>query len=262
MKSTRKYSPVTLTFDSQDELDMMWDISDQYKEIGKIMGNKFHKFLIEVNNTLSDDNIVGTTSSGYINEFPHIEDESFFPDGVKHDDGVAQEDREEFKLSDEQNAEMSEYLENRQLSKESRVLKDSLRGVLVDIEEYASNKLSEIYGTEDIGEDQEQTALRALNKSEFFQRLSVLCESVDYARYEDEQSQELQRRIDDFDPVTSKTYTMEEVLKRHDEKNDPLKISRDDTLTYGQLVEDRDISAHNELFSSIRKTIDGIEDGG
>ena len=89
MKSMREYTPVTLIFQSQDELDFMLELANHYDQIGDILGGKYRDFLIDVADCLTEDNILENINlkKGTFDpkEFKKIADASFFSDGVKFD---------------------------------------------------------------------------------------------------------------------------------------------------------------------------------
>jgi hypothetical protein len=89
MKSMREYTPVTLIFQSQKELDLMLNLADHYDQIGDILGGKYRDFLIDVADCLTEDNILESIhlKKGTFDpkEFKQIADPTFFSDGVKFD---------------------------------------------------------------------------------------------------------------------------------------------------------------------------------
>lgn len=89
MKSMREYTPVTLIFQTQKELDTLLELTDNYDKIGELLGGKYRDFLIDVADCISEDSILepldlkkGTFDP---KEFKEINDPSFFSDGVKFD---------------------------------------------------------------------------------------------------------------------------------------------------------------------------------
>ena len=222
-KQLRDGLDVSIELKSDSDLSAMWDLSYNYEALGELLGDRFKAMLIDLNNELSSDCIV--------------EDDELDED--------TSED-EEFALTDKQNEEMSEYVENKQLSDNSKELKSKIRQALLKIETDTYNTIRQLRESGDVDATQLETLDQSLAKSSFYERVSFACESLDYYRYSEEQEQELRRRAEDLESGKTKTFSMEEVmasLKERQKNADPVHISIEGVMTYKSLAE----TNHNTL---------------
>ena len=216
-KQIREGLDVSIELKSDSDLSAMWDLSYNYEVIGELLGDRFKAMLIDLNNELSSDCVV---------EEDELDEDA--------------SEKEQFTLTDKQNEEMSEYVENKQLSDKSKELKSKIRQALLKIETDTYNTIRQLRESVDVDATQLETLDQSLAKSSFYERVSSACESLDYYRYSEEQEQELRRRVAELEKGETKTFSMEEAIdsiKARQQAVENVHITPEDIMTYKSLAE-------------------------
>ena len=216
-KQIREGLDVSIELKSDSDLSAMWDLSYNYEVIGELLGDRFKAMLIDLNNELSSDCVV---------EEDELDEDA--------------SEKEQFTLTDKQNEEMSEYVENKQLSDNSKELKSKIRQALLKIETDTYNTIRQLRESVDVDATQLETLDQSLAKSSSYERVSSACESLDYYRYSEEQEQELRRRVAELEKGETKTFSMEEAIdsiKARQQAVENVHITPEDIMTYKSLAE-------------------------